>query len=174
MRKKVVFVIPYKEFRDEEYFTSKEILDSRGFQVKTASSEKGVARGADGGEIPVDLELKDIEINDFDALVFIGGPGCLDYLDNEESYQLLRDVYSENKIIGAICISPIILARAGILKQKKATVWSSNLNKEPINILKSAGAEFINENVVVDGNIITANGPDAAEDFGKSLAALIA
>jgi protease I len=58
------------------------------------------------------------------------------------------------------------LAKAGVLKGKKATVWSSPMDKSPIKILTQNGAIFENLDVVVDGNIITANGPQAAEEFG--------
>jgi len=67
-------------------------------------------------------------------------------------------------------ISPVILAKAGALKGKKATVWSSPLDRSPIKILEAQGAEFVDEKVVWDGNIITGNGPDAAREFGKTIA----
>jgi len=66
--------------------------------------------------------------------------------------------------VGAICIAPGILARAGILKDKKATVFPSE-----IETLKREGAHYSALPVVIDGKIVTADGPEAAEGFGKAL-----
>ncbi len=69
--------------------------------------------------------------------------------------------------MGAICIAPTILAYAGVLEGKKATVW--NQDGKQAEILTKNGAEFVDELVVVDGKIVTANGPPAAEAFGKKI-----
>ena len=167
--KRVVFLIAFEDFRDQEYFVPKEILEKGGVKIKTASTKKGIALGADGGDTNVDLILEEINLVDFDAIIFIGGPGCLEYLDNEKSYQIAQKALVENKFLAAICISPVILAKAGVLKGRKVTVWTSALDKGPVKILNDNGAEFINEKIVKDGNIITANGPAAAEAFGKKI-----
>jgi len=173
MPKKVIFIIPSKGFRDEEYFIPKEILAQKGLGIETASDKKGIARGIDGGEVSIKIDVKDVREKNFDALVFVGGPDCLDCLDNENSYNLLREAHSKGKIIGAICISSVILARSGILKNKKATVWSSNLNREPVKTIKKEGVIFTDKSVVVDGGIITADGPDAAREFAETLAGFL-
>lgn len=167
--KKILFVIAYNDFKDEEYFIPKEIFENNGFSVTTASNAKGIALGVSGGEVEINHLTSEVNINDFDALVFAGGPGCLSNLDNNISYNLINKA----KIVGAICMSPVILAKAGILKNKKATVWSSNMDKSPIKILSENGAIFEDEDVVVDGNIVTANGPSAAEEFGVEIVNLL-
>jgi protease I len=167
--KKAVMIIAFEDFRDQEYFLPKEILEKGGAVVKTASTKKGIAVGADGGEIEIDLLVNEINPEDFDAIIFIGGPGCLKYLDNENSYNLTRETIKKGKILASICISPVILAKAGVLDGKKATVWTSALDREPVKILEENGAEFVDEKVVQDGNIITANGPIAAEEFGEKI-----
>ena len=169
MAKKIIFIIPQKDFRDEEYFISKEVLESNGIKVVTASNERKIALGADGGEVPVDIEIKDIKIEDYEGLIFIGGPGSLTYLNNQQSHNLAIEAFKQGKIVGAICISPIILSEAGLLNGKKATVWSDSLNKEPIRLLQESGAEYLKEDIVVDGKIITANGPDSAKEFGQAI-----
>jgi len=167
--KKAVMIVAFRNFRDAEYFLPKEILEKAGIEVKTASNKKGIAIGADGGDTEVDLLVSEIQVSDFDAIIFVGGPGALDNLDNEDSYRVAREAVEKNKILAAICISPVILAKAKVLEGKRATVWSSPLDKSGIKILKENGAIFEDKNVVVDGKIITANGPDAAEDFGKKI-----
>ncbi len=162
-------VIAFDGFKDEEYFVPKEIIQGAGFEAATVSNRKGTARGAEGGEAEVDLLLSELELSDYQGVVFIGGPGCLKNLDNQEFYQLVQAAVAQDKVLAAICISPVILAKAGALKGKKATVWSDSLNREPINQLKRAGAEYRSEPVVVDGKIITANGPAAAKEFGREI-----
>jgi len=171
--KKIAMIIAFKDFRDAEYFLPKEILEKTGLKIITVSTEKGVARGADGGEVEVDLLISEINPADFEAIVFIGGPGALKYLDNENSYKVARETISQGKILAAICISPTILAKAGVLEGKKATVWSSPLDKNPIRILEKNGAIYQDQAVVVDGKIITGNGPAAAKKFGEAIVAVL-
>ena len=162
-------VIAFRDFRDAEYFVPKEILEKAGAKITTVSTKMGTAIGADGGDTEVDLLLENLNPVDFDAVVFIGGPGCLEYLDKEDSYRVARETIEKNKVLGSICVSPVILAKAGVLKEKRATVWSSPMDRGPVRILKENGAIYEDKDVVVDGKIITGNGPDAAEEFGKKL-----
>lgn len=171
--KKIAMLVAFRGFRDEEYFVTKEVLENSGAEIKTVSTERGTAIGADGGETQIDTILDELKVSDFDAIVFIGGPKTLDYLDNETSYRIAKETISENKVLGAICISPIILAKAGVLSGKKSTVWSSVLDKSPVKVLEENGAIYRGNAVVIDGKIITANGPGAAKDFGKTILSLI-
>lgn len=171
--KKIAFIIAFRNFRDEEYFVPREILEKAGVQIKTASNKLGKAIGADGGEVEADLLIENLNPADFDAVVFVGGPGCLENLDNEDSYKLLKEAVAQDKVLAAICISPVILAKAGILNGKKATVWSNPLDKSGVNILKENGAVYQDSPVVVDGKIITAKGPAAAKRFGEALVEIL-
>lgn len=171
--KKIALIIAFRDFKDEEYFIPKEIFEGKGVKVITASTERGVALGADGGETGVDFLISELEPADFDAVVFVGGPGALKYLDNEISYKIIKETESCGKILGAICISPVILAKAGVLAGKRATVWSSSFDKWPIKILKENGAEYVNEDVVIDGKIITANGPSAAPKSAEKIVKIL-
>ncbi|MCD6528566.1 DJ-1/PfpI family protein [bacterium] len=167
--KKIAIIVAFRNFRDEEYFVPREILEKAGAEIKTVSTKEGKAIGADGGEVEVDLLVDKLDIGDFDAIVFVGGPGCLQYLDNENSYKIIQKTITQGKVLAAICISPVILAKAGALKEKKATVWSSALDKTPIKILRENGAIYEDNSVVVDGKIITGNGPRSAKEFGQKI-----
>jgi len=171
--KKVLMVIAFKNFRDVEYFLPKEILERNGVKVTTASNKKGEAQGADGKKAKVDLLISEVNPENFDAVLFVGGPGCLENLDNEDSYYLAQRTVEKGKVLGAICISPVLLAKAGVLKEKKATVWSSPFDRQPIEILKENGAFFEDQKVVVDGKIVTANGPNAAQEFANEILKLL-
>ena len=171
--KKIVIILTFRDFRDEEYFVPKEILEGAGAEIKTASNQMGTAIGADGADVEVNLLISEINIIDFDAVIFIGGPGCLENLDNEESYQVAKETVSQNKVLASICISPVILAKAGVLEGKKAAVWSSPLDRGPVKILENNGAIYQDKPVVVDGKIITGNGPAAAREFGGKIIELL-
>ena len=167
--KKVAMLIAFRNFRDVEYFVPREILEESGVKIKTVSNKEGLAIGADGGEVKVDILLENFKVADFDALVFVGGPGCLQSLDNDNSYKIAKEAVNQGKILASICISPVILAKSGVLEGKKATVWSSPMEKSPIKTLEEGGAVYQEDNVVVDGKLITANGPGAAHQFGHAI-----
>lgn len=171
--KTVAMVISFRDFRDVEYFIPRETLERAGAKVVTISNQKGLAVGADGGEVKVDLTAEEAKIDDFEAILFIGGPGMVKKLDDSTFQKLALEAGSKNKIVGAICIAPALLAKAGILQRKKATVWSSLLDKSAIKMLEEGGAIYQEQAVVVDGNIITANGPAAAKEFAQAVIALI-
>lgn len=167
--KSILMVIAYKDFRDEEYLKTKYLFQVAGGKIKTASTQKGTAVGADGNTVEVDVLIKDANLADYDAVIFIGGSGALTYLDNEDSYKLARETIADNKVLGSICISPVVLAKAGVLKGKKATVWTSLMDKSAVKILEENGATFQDKSVIADGKIITGNGPDASDEFAMKI-----
>ena len=171
--KKIAMIIAFQDFRDEELFIPRSIFLAEGAEVKIASSKKGKAIGSYGGVIDVDLTLDELNVSNFDAIVFVGGAGAAKYIEDERCHQIAQKAVEEDKVLGAICIAPTILARAGVLKDKKATVWSSNLDKSAIKILQEEGAVYQKDSVVVDGKIVTANGPVAARKFGETIVRIL-
>jgi len=167
--KKIAILIAFRDFRDIEYFIPRDILLGAGARITTVSSQKGTAIGADGGDTEVNLTLDELNPAEFDAVVFIGGSGTLKYLDNDQGYRVAKETVRADKVLGAICISPVILAKAGILKGKKATVWSALLQKETIRVLKTNGAIYEEKPVVVDRKIVTGNGPGAAKEWAQAI-----
>jgi len=166
---KIAIIIAFKGFRDSELFVPEKVFKSVDAEVRIVSEEEGLAQGADGGAVRVDASIDELNVKYFDAIVFIGGPGAIKYLDNERSYKIIREVVKQNKILGAICIAPVILAKAGVLKGKKATVWSTTANREPQHVLQEEGVLHSIQHVIQDGNIITANGPEVAEEFARKI-----
>ncbi len=162
---KIAMIIAFQDFRDEEYFIPKGIFISKGFLVETFSSKKGDALGSYGGVVKVEKTIEELNVNDFDIIIFVGGNGAVSYSENKIAHKIAKGA----KTLGAICIAPIILAKAGVLKGKKATVFSSEMDKSAIKILEKEGAEYEPKEVVVDGNIITANGSKAARNFAEAV-----
>lgn len=169
MDKKAVFIIAFKEFRDEEYFIPKKLLESAGIKTTTASTSKGVAIGKLGGDADVDISIDDLKVSDYDAVVFSGGSGAVSLIDNNQCHKIAQDAAKENKILAAICSASAVLAKAGVLKDRKATVWSSAMDKSLIDILKESGADYQDSPVVVDENIITSSGPSFSQQFGEKI-----
>lgn len=167
--KKVLMIIAFRDFKDEEYFIPREILEKAGVEVAVASDKKGMAYGVAGGEAIVGLTISEVEGDDFDAIIFIGGGGAQKYIESVDCHRVAWEAVAGERVLAAICIAPAILAKAGVLKGKKATVWSSPMDRAAIKILEENGAKYTNEPVVVDGKIITANGPEAAEEFGRKM-----
>ena len=162
--KKVLMVIAPKDFRDEELFEPMAVFESKGLEVDVVSTQKGECVGMLGNKITVDKTIYDVDANDYVAIVIVGGIGSKQYLwNNERLLELVKEFYSQNKVVSAICLSPVVLARAGVLKGKKATVYPA---PEAIEELKKAGAIYEDRGIVVDGNVITAKSPDYARLFG--------
>lgn len=161
-------IIASKDFRDEEYFVTKEVLKKGGIHIKTAS-DKSKAIGRFGGEVNPDYLINDINVDDFDAIIIPGGSGATELLDNELIYSIVQKAMAKNKLIAAICIAPTILAKAGILKGKKATVWSAPLDKSGINILRENEAIYTEKAVVVDKNIVTGENAEFSQEFGEAI-----
>jgi len=163
--KKVLMVVGSKNFRDEEYFQPKVVLQAAGVEIVTvAKTNEEEATGIKGGKAKIDKLLNQVKAKDYHGLVFVGGQGSKTYFRDKKAWDLARDFNKSGKVIGAICIAPVILANAGLLKDKKVTVFSSEEKK-----LKTKGAKVSRKPVEVDGKIVTAIGPEAALAFGQKL-----
>jgi protease I len=161
---KVLMVIAPENFRDEEYQKPKSILENAGYRVMTASKGVRLAKGMLGATANVDLDLSQVNLADFTAVIFVGGSGASVYFNDQTVLNLASQAVSQGKVVGAICIAPSILANAGLLNGKEATAFSSEAEN-----LKGKGALYSGQPVTVDGEIITANGPAAAEEFGQTI-----
>jgi protease I len=172
MSKKSLLVVAQNGFQPVEYADTRTELENAGISVEVASLEKAEVIDKDGNSINVDIGIKDVNVEDYDAIVLIGGPGAAQELvGNPDVIELVQAADNAEKIVAAICISPVVLAEARILKDRKATVWNGDGKQE--EILAAEGAHYSEESVVVDTRIVTANGPDAAKEFGKAIAELL-
>ena len=161
---KVVMIIAPDGFRDEEYFEPKAVFEAGEIQVVTASKQKGPCYGKLGRVAMADIVISEIEPEEYDAVVFVGGPGMAKLINDPEMMGVAKVFSKMGKIIGAICVAPSILANAGLLKNKKATAFSSEEG-----YLMQKGAMYTGKPVEAAGKIITANGPAAAREFGKAI-----
>lgn len=168
--KNVVMIIACKDFRDEELETPKKILEDAGHDVTVASTSTEGCKGMMGAEVDPDVLLEDVEADDYDAMIFVGGTGSSDYYENEQALELARAGDKEGLVVGAICLAPGILARAGVLKGKKATAYDADIVRKAF---EEGGADYTGSKVTVDGVMVTGNGPEAAQAFGEKIAQML-
>jgi len=169
---KILLVIANQGYQPIEYEIPKKLMAQAGIKVITASNQAGIATASDGSQTNVDITLDQVNTNDYGGIFFIGGPGAITDLDNEASYKIIQEIAKLGKPFGAICISPRILAKAGVLKNKKATGWESKDN--PVApVFKKYGVIYEKKGVVIDGNIVTATCPANAAEFGNAIIKLL-
>ena len=167
--KKILMIIASQNFRDEELFKPRELFIKEGMEVILASSSLEISRGMLGGTARPDILIGEVKVEEFEAIIFVGGIGASEYWNNPIAHKIAKEAVSLNKLICAICIAPVTLANAGILEGKKATVFPSEINR-----LKAKGAIYTKKDVEVDGNIITGKGPQAAKEFGETTIKILA
>jgi protease I len=162
--KKILMIIAEKNFRDEELFVPREKFENLGAEVIVASTTTNEVKGMLNGVCKPDILIKDVNVEIYDAIIFVGGSGSRQYFDDPLAHKIANDASKKDKVLAAICIAPITLAKAGLLKGKSATVWSGMIPQ-----LKANNVNYVHKDIVVDGNIITANGPQAAEEFADAI-----
>ena len=168
LHKRVLMIIAHDNFRDEELFVTKRVLESRGVRVIVTSTQTGMAKGMLGGSYRVKLPLSSLNPQRFNAVLLVGGSGAQVFWNDSQVHRFLKEAYRRGAVVGAICISPVTLCRAGLLKGRKATVWGG-----VSGLLKSCGARYTGKPVEVDGHIVTANGPYAAKPFAEAVLRLM-
>ena len=167
--KQVLFIIAPEEFRDEELFEPKQILEDAGLLCNIVSTIDGVCKGKLGAQATTTVSLHTLDVAEYGAIVLVGGPGSVTLGDNFLITDILKEAHACHKLIAAICIAPTILAKMGLLKDKRATVHETGLE-----VFEEHGVSYLNESVVIDTSekdhvFITANGPLAAIQFGEKI-----
>ncbi|OQX21991.1 MAG: hypothetical protein BWK75_01905 [Candidatus Altiarchaeales archaeon A3] len=176
---KILYIIG-NGFRPEEYFYSKEEVENGGFKVITAGKQKivpariisGMLKSAEADKTFDEIEIENLDKN-FIAIVVPGGsPGWLNLLKENKVLHLIKHAEEKGMFVASICSSVAVLAKTGILKGKKATIWPGQ-DKDVIaggGVPIDADESFLQKTVIVkDENLITANGPWASREFGKAI-----
>jgi len=164
-------VIAQERFRDEELAHPREVFLQKGFDVVVAAGEKKEAHGTYGAKVQPDITIDDAAKQKYDAIVVVGGNGSTEYLwGNQTLLNMVVAHHATGKPLGAICIAPVVLARAGLLKGVEATMFKS---PDTVAEFNKYGVKTSEKDVVTSGVIVTANGPAAARKFGLALSDLI-
>jgi protease I len=162
--KKILMIIPLRDFWCEELQKPRKIFEQSGLLVTVASSAMKEARSIFGVTVKPDIVLNQVKVDHYDAIVFVGGEGAIQYWDDPSVHRLIRGALKKGKVLGAMSVAPLTLANAKVLLGKKATVWPTLGNR-----LQWAGAIYTGEPVEIDGKIVTADRPGSAEEFAKAI-----
>ena len=160
-------VIPHTQFRDEEFFEPKKILEDEGAKVVVASTAAKLCRGMKGGVAQAEVAIADAKADDYAGIVLCGGSSVPDFFWNDKKLQeLVAAMAAAGKLVAAICLSTVVLAKAKLLAGREATVyWLPQALEE----LKTAGAKYVPETLLIYNNIILAEGPPDSQRFGQAI-----
>jgi len=167
--KKRIAILATNGFEESELKSPKEAMEQAGFTVHIISEESGKIKGwADGNwsnEYKVDKTLSEVNSKQYNALVLPGGVINPDKLRrNEDALVFVRDFFNEKKPVAAICHGPQILISADVVKGRKMTSFNS-IKDDLVN----AGANWVDEEVVVDEGFVTSRSPDDLPAFNSKL-----
>lgn len=168
-----VLIIATDGFEQSELTEPKRLLEEAGAQVTVASLKPGEIRGWDqkdwGTSVAVDCTIGDVSADDYDALLLPGGQMNPDVLRTERSViDAVLAFDAAEKPIAAICHAPWLLAEADLIDGRTVTGWPSIRTD-----LANAGADVVDEEVVVDGNLITSRKPGDIPAFTEALMAAL-
>lgn len=171
---KKVALVATDGFEWSELTEPKKALEAEGATVEVISPKEGTisgeSKGKPAGEVDVDIDIAQANADDYDALLLPGGVKNPDSLRlSEETIAFIKQFVDEDKPIAAICHGPWTLINAGGVDGKRMTSWPS-LQVD----LENAGADWEDEEVIVDGNLVTSRKPDDIPAFNREVIGLIA
>jgi protease I len=154
LRGKKVLIIAGPEYEDMELQYPYYRLQEEGAQVTVAGIGEPAYKGKHGYPVRCDAQIADLHARDFDAVVIPGGWAPDKMRRIPEVLDVVREMNDEGKPIGAICHAGWVPISAGILKGRRMTC-TVGIKDDVIN----AGADYVDEPVVVDGNLVTSRTP---------------
>ena len=164
---KLLLAIAPERFRDEELVIPKRAFEEAGIGVDIASTVAGTCTGMLGARVEAAMTFDEVDPGDYAGIVVVGGAGSQDHLWGSKRLQaLVRAFFERGGVVAAICVAPVVLARAGILAGRQATVYPS---PAAVAEMKKANAILHEIPVVADMQIVTANGPGAAAQFAETI-----
>ena len=159
-------ILVEEDFEDVELTQPRDKLTEKGVDVKIAGKKAGERyRGKRGKEaVTADLAAGEVNINEYDALIIPGGYAPDKMRLHQPMVDLARQAWDAGKIIAAVCHGPQLLISAGLAREKRMTSWPSVAID-----LKNAGAEWVDEEVVQDGTLITSRSPADLPAFSEAI-----
>lgn len=162
----MIYALLVDGFEEIEAIEPIDIIRRAGLNVLTVGVNGEMVKGAHDITVKADILIEDVNKEDMELLIFPGGVGHTKLDEDKRVHQLIDYADKEGIYIAAICASPSIIGKKGLLKGKKATCFPGF--EEYL-----VGAEVISDSVVTDGKIITARGAGAAADFGFEIVRLL-
>jgi len=163
---KRIAILVEEGFEDSELTVPLRALkDASARVVVVGSGSKDVYHGKRGNAtVKADTTADKVRVGDFDAVIVPGGYAPDKMRLHQPMVDLVKEFYESGKVVGAICHGPQLLISAGIIKGRRVTSWPSVAID-----LKNAGAEWVNEPVVRDGNLITSRKPADLPKFNRAI-----
>lgn len=166
MKTNKVVIITGPGFEEPEVIVPWLYLPSEGIQVDVVTVAKNPdveVKGKHGYTIAPTVKVADLSVDKYDAVLIPGGYEAPDRVrQNKHVVNFVRAMHEKRNIVAAICHGPWVLVSAGVLKGKRATCYPGMKDD-----LVNAGAKYVQERVVVDGNLITADRPETSGHWTK-------
>jgi protease I len=164
-----VAILVAEGFEQREMTEPREALENAGAVTKIVSPAKGEVQGWShfdkGDKFPVEVPLERADAEEFDALLLPGGVANPDQLRMKPgAVKFVKDFFTAGKPVAVICHGPWTLIEAGVVKGKTITSWPS-IKTDLIN----AGAEWVDQEVVVDSGLISSRKPDDIPAFNQKM-----
>jgi protease I len=174
MKGKKVAILAADMFERVELEEPRKALEDAGAEVDIVSIEDGEIQGFDhfdpANKVKVDRTVEEASPDDYDALMIPGGVGNPDLLRGDENaVSFVRGFHDAGKPLAVICHGPWMLVESGIVRGKRVTSWPT-LETD----IRNAGGEWVDEEVVADGNIVTSRKPDDIPAFNEKMLELFA
>jgi protease I len=172
--KKVAFAVAQEGIEQVELTEPWKAVQEAGGTPVLLAPESGSVQAFDhldkADTFEVDATFADVNVDEFDALVLPGGVANPDALRTEEAaVAFIKGFVDSGKTVAAICHAPWTLVEADVVRGRRVTSWPS-LQTD----LRNAGAEWVDEEVVVDGNLVTSRKPDDIPAFSRTLVEAVA
>jgi len=169
LKGKTVAILTENGFEEVELTSPKKALEEAGATVHIIYQQKEKVKGWNHDhwsiEIPVDKNISDARINDYDALILPGGVLNPDQLrQNKDAVEFAKDFLETGKPVAAICHGPQLLIETGLLEGRALTSYPSVQTD-----LKNAGATWHDKEVIVDNGLVTSRSPKDLEAFNKKM-----
>jgi len=164
----MVYMFLADGFEESEAIVPLDMLKRGGVDIKTVSiTDNNIVNGSHGIAVMTDITVSEMTDEPLEMVILPGGmPGASNLRSNEAVVKAVTETYNNGGYVAAICAAPYILGELGLLKGKKAICYPSFEDR-------LVGAEVVIDDVVCDGNVITAIGMGAALKFGYALVSVL-
>jgi protease I len=169
LKGKKVAILAADMFERVELEEPRKALEDAGADVEVVSLEEGEIKGFDhfdpANTVKVDKTVEEASPGDYDALLIPGGVGNPDQLRGDENaLSFVRGFHQAGKPMAVICHGPWVLVESGVVRGKRVTSWPT-LQTD----IRNAGGDWVDEEVVVDGNVVTSRKPDDIPAFNREM-----
>ena len=169
LKGKKVAILAADMFERVELEEPRKALEDEGAKVEVVSLEGAEIKGFDhfdpANTVKVDRTVEEVSPDDYDALLVPGGVGNPDQLRGDQNaVAFVRGFHDAGKPMGVICHGPWVLVESGVVRGKRVTSWPT-LETD----IRNAGGDWVDEEVVVDGNVVTSRKPDDIPAFNREM-----